>query len=53
MDNIVDKGVDTGPIIMQSVIPLQAFSDTNDDYDVILDLQITMLNQIIEILGHV
>ena len=48
--HFIDEGVDSGPIIMQSVIPMQAFGDT-EDYSVILDLQIDMLNQIIEIIN--
>lgn len=47
--HFIDEGVDSGPLIMQSVIPLQAFLDTND-YNVILDLQIEMMNQIIDII---
>lgn len=47
--HFIDEGVDSGPIIMQSVIPMQAFDDTKD-YNVILDLQIDMLNQIVEII---
>lgn len=38
--------VDNGPIIMQSVIPLEAFYEREEDYDCILDLQIEMLNEI-------
>lgn len=46
--HFIDEGVDTGPIIMQSVIPLQSFLNSNN-YEVVLDLQIHMLNQLIEI----
>lgn len=49
--HFIDAGVDSGPIIMQSVIPIQAFDDTKD-YNVILDLQIDMLNQIVEIIDN-
>lgn len=49
--HFVDDGIDTGIIIMQSVIPLRAFTDTYD-YNVILDLQIEMLNQIIDIINN-
>lgn len=49
--HVVDEGVDSGPIIMQSVIPMQAFTDTKD-YNVILDLQIEMLNQLMEIIDE-
>lgn len=41
--HFIDEGVDTGPIIMQSVLPRAAF----DGYDSVLDLQIPMLAQII------
>lgn len=49
--HFVDSGVDTGPIIMQSVVPLKAFTDTGN-YDVVLDLQIDMLNKLIDIIDH-
>lgn len=48
--HFVDEGVDTGLVIMQSVIPLQSFLDGDGNYDVILDMQIDMLFQLIEIL---
>lgn len=48
--HFIDNGMDTGMIIMQSVIPLNIFLDTND-YDVILDMQIEMLNQLFAILN--
>ncbi|MCH5270272.1 MAG: hypothetical protein J1E83_05930 [Lachnospiraceae bacterium] len=47
--HFIDSGMDTGTVIMQSVIPLQAFLDSND-YDSVLDLQIDMLNKLIYIL---
>lgn len=47
--HFIDEGIDSGPIIMQSVIPIQAFTET-EDYDVVLDLQIGMLNQLMEII---
>lgn len=47
--HFIDSGMDTGPIIMQSVIPLKSFSDTND-YNIVLDLQIEMLNKLLNIL---
>ncbi len=42
--HFIDNGVDTGPIIMQSVIHRAAFRT----YDDVLDLQIPMLIQIID-----
>lgn len=48
--HFIDEGMDTGKIIMQSVIPLEAFTIQNNDYDVVLDLQIEMLNQLIRII---
>ena len=41
--HFVDEGTDTGPVIMQSVLPRSAF----DGYDSVLDLQLPMLAQII------
>lgn len=49
--HFIDSGMDTGKVIMQSVIPLQAFLDSND-YDSVLDLQIDMLNKLIYVLGN-
>lgn len=49
--HFVDSGMDTGPIIMQTVIPLQAFH-ISSDYSVILGLQIDMLNQLIPLLEN-
>ena len=48
--HFIDSGIDTGRIIMQSVVPLKAFSDAHDNYDIVLDLQIDMLNKLIKIL---
>lgn len=50
--HFIDEGVDTGPIIMQSVTMLENFLISNGDYDVILDLQIPMLNTLLDILMH-
>lgn len=47
--HFIDKDIDTGPIIMQSAIPLKAFTLTND-YNTVLDLQIKMLNQLFEVI---
>lgn len=49
--HFIDSGMDTGPIIMQTVIPLHAFH-MSSDYDVILDLQIDMLTQLIHLLEN-
>lgn len=50
--HFIDAGMDTGIIIMQSVIPLQAFLDTEKDYDVVLDLQIDMLTTLLHLLNE-
>lgn len=50
--HFIDAGVDTGPVIMQSIIPIQQFYDSGFDYDEVLDLQIPMLNNLIEIINH-
>lgn len=42
--HFIDDGVDTGPIIMQSVIPSMAFYEGG--YDAVLDIQIEMLYKI-------
>lgn len=47
--HFIDSGMDTGTIIMQSVIPMQAFL-AEKDYDTVLDMQIDMLNKLIIIL---
>lgn len=44
--HFIDKGVDTGPIIMQSVTTMHSFLYEND-YDIVLDQQIPMLNRIL------
>lgn len=49
--HFMDLGVDSGPIIMQSVTTIQMFLAEND-YDLVLDLQIPMLNRIIEALNN-
>lgn len=49
--HFIDAGMDTGMIIMQSVIPLKHFQDTKD-YDVVLDLQIEMLNKLICVIDN-
>lgn len=49
--HFIDAGMDTGPIIMQSVIPLYEFYATRD-YNVVLDLQINMMNKIVELLNQ-
>lgn len=46
--HFIDVGVDTGPIIMQSVMSRYIFDGSN--YDAILDTQIVMLEKIIELL---
>ena len=42
--HFIDRGIDTGPIIMQNIVSSKVFSDNN--YDVVLDNQIPMLHQI-------
>ncbi len=46
--HFIDAGVDTGPIIMQSVVPIKAFY--NSGYDAVLDIQIEMFNIIFDLL---
>lgn len=48
--HFIDEGIDTGQIIMQSVVPLQVFWDSGLDYDSVLDLQIDMLKILIYLL---
>jgi phosphoribosylglycinamide formyltransferase 1 len=48
--HFIDAGVDTGPIILQSVIPAIAFYEGG--YDAILDIQIEMLNKIFTLLRN-
>ena len=50
--HFIDAGIDTGPIIMQSVIPLRHFQANGNDYNTVLDLQITMLNKLFDILKN-
>jgi phosphoribosylglycinamide formyltransferase 1 len=42
--HLIDEGVDTGPILMQSVLHRSRYSD----YDDVLDLQVPMLIQLIQ-----
>lgn len=48
--HFIDEGMDTGPVIMQSVVPLQRFLSSGKDYNSVLDLIIPMLNQLIMLL---
>lgn len=48
--HFIDHGVDTGPIIMQVVMPMVVFSV--EGYDGVLDTQIEMLRRIIFLLNH-
>lgn len=48
--HFIDEGTDTGPIIMQSVIPIKTFYNRGNDYDCVLDLIIPMLNILIKLL---
>ena len=50
--HFIDSGVDTGPIIMQSVICLKAFEDADRNYNVILDLQVDMLEKLMRLLSE-
>lgn len=43
--HFIDEGVDSGKIIMQSIIPVQAFLETG--YDIVLDMQVEMLEKLI------
>lgn len=47
--HFIDEGIDSGPLIMQSIIPIRSFLETKD-YNKILDLQIDMLKQLVELL---
>lgn len=49
--HFIDNGIDTGKIIMQSVIPIQNFFDSSGNYDSVLNLQTTMLDQLIGIIN--
>ena len=44
--HFIDSGVDTGPVIMQSVIPTKAFLDSGKNYDIVLDIQVLMLHKL-------
>jgi phosphoribosylglycinamide formyltransferase-1 len=46
--HFIDEGIDTGPVIMQSVIHISKFVD----YNSVLDLQLPMINQIFKWLTH-
>ena len=48
--HFIDAGTDTGPIIMQHVIPLQAFFNSQKNYDLILDMQIVLLHKVLKLL---
>lgn len=48
--HFIDQGVDTGKIIMQSVIPIKTFFDNGKDYELVLDLQLVMLVHLIDII---
>lgn len=50
--HFIDETVDGGPIIMQSVIPVQAFLDSDKDYDIVLDFQIEMIKKIMKFLNE-
>lgn len=49
--HFINKDVDAGPVIMQSIIPLEAFYENGNNYDCILDLQIEMLNDLIYLMS--
>lgn len=49
--HFIDEGVDTGKIIMQSVIPTKVFTESGN-YDSVLDLQIDMLKQLIYVIEN-
>lgn len=48
--HFIDSGIDTGPIIMQSVMSRYVFEQ--DNYDKILDTQIVMLKKIVGLLNE-
>ena len=50
--HFIDEGIDSGPIIMQSVLPIQAFCDSKGNYDLVLDLQVEMMKKIIKLLSE-
>lgn len=49
--HFIDEGMDTGAIIMQSVVPIRQFEVTRD-YDYILDIQVEMLIQLKRAIGE-
>lgn len=48
--HFIDAGTDTGPIIMQYVVPLQTFFNSQGNYNVVLDAQLKMLHKVFKIL---
>ena len=48
--HFIDAGIDTGPIILQSIVSIKAFYI--DGYDAVLDIQIDMLQIIFELLKN-
>ena len=48
--HFINEGIDTGNIIMQSVIPLYAFFNNDKNYDIVLDIQVEMLQQLIQVI---
>lgn len=49
--HFIDAGMDTGPVIMQSAVPFQAFYDSGGDYECILNLQTEMLGMLMDLLS--
>ncbi len=50
--HFIDESIDAGKIIMQSIVPLQAFLDADHDYDVILDMQLDMIKQLMFVINN-
>lgn len=48
--HFIDAGMDTGPIIMQYVVPLQTFFDAGKDYHILMNPMNTMLQIILKLL---
>lgn len=48
--HFIDAGVDSGPIIMQYVVPLQTFFDSDRNYHVIMNAMNVMLVKLIKLL---
>ena len=48
--HFINEGIDTGNIIMQSVIPLYAFYENDKNYDIVLNIQVEMLQQLIQVI---